>query len=70
MSKQMNSSLVTREPSWRAVANQVADPPLDGISSRYCAPEAIRLGSAVHLIKQNISGQLIDGTDGWYVWGS
>lgn len=36
----------------------------------YRPPEIISLGSAVGLIKQSSSGQLIDGNEGWWVWGS
>ncbi len=39
-------------------------------TSTYSAPEIVRFGSAVGLIRQHIEGQLIDGNDGWWVWGS
>ena len=36
----------------------------------YCAPQMFLVGKAVDLMKNDITGTLIDGVDGWYVWGS
>jgi hypothetical protein len=36
----------------------------------YRAPRMFRLGTATDLVRRNISGHLIDGTGGWWVWGS
>ena len=36
----------------------------------YCAPQMFLIGKAVNLMKNDIDGPLIDGVDGWYVWGS
>ncbi len=36
----------------------------------YRTPQLFVVGKAVDLMKNNISGQLRDGTGGWYVWGS
>ena len=33
-------------------------------------PQIVSLGTASELIRRNGSGHLIDGTGGWWVWGS
>ncbi len=38
--------------------------------SSYQSPRIVTLGKAVKLIRQDSSGQLKDGTGGWYVYGS
>ncbi len=52
------------------IAKPVADASSESASLDYRPPEIIRLGSAVGLMKQSNTGQLIDGNDGWWVWGS
>ena len=36
----------------------------------YRAPQLVAIGKAVDLMQNNYTGQLRDGTGGWYVWGS
>ena len=36
----------------------------------YCAPQMFLVGKAVDLMKNDITGTLIDGNEGWWVWGS
>jgi hypothetical protein len=36
----------------------------------YRTPQLVPIGKAVDLVKNNYTGQLRDGTGGWYVWGS
>jgi hypothetical protein len=38
--------------------------------SSYQSPRIVTVGKAVKLIRQQSSGQLKDGTEGWYVYGS
>lgn len=52
------------------IAKLAADASSESASLGYRSPEIVRLGSAVNLVKQSSSGQLIDGNDGWWVWGS
>jgi len=34
------------------------------------SPEVVRLGEAHELMQRDGSGHLVDGTGGWWVWGS
>ncbi len=36
----------------------------------YRAPQIVALGTATELMQGDITGRLIDGTGGWWVWGS
>jgi hypothetical protein len=37
---------------------------------RYREPQMVALGTAAALLQRDINGHLIDGTGGWWVWGS
>lgn len=52
------------------IAETAADAPPESASPVYRPPEIVSLGSAVVLVKQSSNGQLIDGNEGWWVWGS
>lgn len=39
-------------------------------AATYRPPRVSSLGRANRLIRQNNQGHLIDGTGGWWVWGS
>lgn len=43
----------------------IVDPPED-----YRAPRVVSFGTASQLMRRDGSGHLIDGTGGWWVWGS
>jgi hypothetical protein len=36
----------------------------------YRAPQMVSLGTANELMRRDGSGHLVDGTGGWWVWGS
>jgi hypothetical protein len=38
--------------------------------SSYQSPRIVTLGKTVQLIRQDSTGQLVDGTGGWYVYRS
>lgn len=71
MDKRMKSFSNTLNALRHKVNNSMADDPAESASpGGYRPPEIIRLGSAVSLIKQSSTGTLIDGNEGWWVYGS
>ncbi len=36
----------------------------------YCPPQMVAIGKASKLMRNDSTGTLIDGTGGWWVWGS
>jgi hypothetical protein len=54
-----------------AVGTDAVHPwPQDRLASVYRPPAIVVLGRALDLLRQSSTGHLIDGTGGWWVWGS
>ena len=44
--------------------------PTDVVRQGYRRPRIVTIGTATELVQQNSSGRDMDGSGGWYVWGS